>query len=155
MPTALRSRPLRLGTVAATDAMGLHGETLITVMGEHGVSLHRPRKGRVAGWATMRQLLHNAKERNGKPGMWVTARCKYFWQTVPFVQRDDTRPEDILTTGPDHAADAARYAAMELAESINLFNNGKPGPKFFHPAYGLIGGHEPPQHYRLESQMDH
>jgi hypothetical protein len=135
----------------ADDAMGLHGETLISIMGEHGVSLHRPKKGRVAGWATMRQLLHNAKEQNGKPGMWITARCKYFWQTVPFVQRDDTRPEDILTTGPDHAADAARYAAMELAESINLFNNTGTGPKHFHPLVGLVGGYGPDQHYRNES----
>jgi hypothetical protein len=138
----------------ADDAMGLHGETLISVMQEHGVSLERPKKGRVAGWATMRQLLFNAKERNGKPGMWITARCKYFWQTVPFVQRDPTRPEDILTTGPDHAADASRYAAQELAASINLFNNAQPtGKKFFHPAFGLIGGHQPDQIYRNESQV--
>jgi hypothetical protein len=112
-------------------------------MSDHGVMLRRPKKGRVAGWATMRQLLSNAKERNGKPGMWVTARCKYFWATVPFVQRDDTRPEDILTTGPDHAADAARYAAMELAESINLFNNGKPqqGYRHHHPLLVPSGFH--------------
>jgi len=137
----------------ADDAMGLHGETLITVMQEHGVDLQRPKKGRVAGWATMRQLLSNSVERNGRPGMYITARCKYFWQTVPFVQRDPSRPEDILTTGPDHAADAARYAAMELAENINLFNPRQAGPQFFHPAYGLIGGYEPPQHYRNESYM--
>ena len=38
--------------------------------------------------------------------MWISARCRYFWQTVPFLQRDPSRPEDIITTGPDHAADA-------------------------------------------------
>lgn len=137
----------------ADDYVGLHGDTLISVMGEHGVSLERPKKGRVAGWATMRQLLHNAKERNGKPGLWVTARCKYFWQTVPFIQRDDTRPEDILTTGPDHAADAARFAAMALADSVNLFNNTKTSTGYFHPAYGLIGTgnhNQPDQIYRYE-----
>ncbi len=29
---------------------------------------------------------------------------------MPFLERDPRRPEDMLTTGADHAADAARYA---------------------------------------------
>jgi hypothetical protein len=62
----------------------------------------------------MREMLHNAKERNGRPGMWISARCRYFWQTVPFIERDPHRPEDVLTSGPDHAADAARYAVMHV-----------------------------------------
>lgn len=57
------------------------------------------------------QLLHGL----GRPGMWITGRCRYFWQTVPFIERDPSRPEDVLTTGPDHAADAARYAVMHAA----------------------------------------
>ena len=62
----------------------------------------------------MRGLLDNVKTRNGQPGMWISARCKYFWATVPFLERDPTRPEDIVTKGPDHGADAARYAVMAL-----------------------------------------
>jgi hypothetical protein len=93
------------------DAAGLQ-DTLLQVLQTHGIYLQRPRKERVAGWAAMRERLHNAKERNGRPGMWVSARCKYFWQTVPFIERDPSRPEDVLTDGPDHAADAARYAVM-------------------------------------------
>jgi hypothetical protein len=96
------------------DARGLE-DTLLNVLGRHGVHLQRPRKERVAGWAAMRERLHNTKERNGRPGMWITARCRYFWQTVPFIERDPSRPEDVLTTGPDHAADAARYAVMHAA----------------------------------------
>ncbi|WP_407120233.1 terminase large subunit domain-containing protein [Bradyrhizobium sp. STM 3561] len=103
------------------DAAGLQ-DTLLEVLREHGVDLQRPQKQRVAGWAAMRQLLHNAKERNGLPGMWITARCKYFWQTVPFIQRDPSRPEDVLTTGPDHAADAARYAVMEQQMTSGQIN---------------------------------
>lgn len=93
------------------DAAGLE-DSLLVVLRRHGVYLTRPRKERVAGWAAMRDRLSNTKERNGLPGMWMTARCRYFWQTVPFVERDPSRPEDVITTGPDHAADAARYAVM-------------------------------------------
>ncbi len=97
----------------ADDAYGLE-DTLIHTLGRLGVHVQLPRKQRVAGWAKMRELLHNAKVRNGKPGMWISARCQYFWHTVPFIERDSTRPEDVITTGPDHAADAARYAVMAL-----------------------------------------
>jgi hypothetical protein len=96
------------------DAAGL-GETLLQALARCGVYLQRPRKERIAGWQAMRQRLVAAREGSGSPGMWATARCRYFWETVPFIQRDDTRPEDIDTGGTDHAADAARYAVMHLA----------------------------------------
>jgi len=99
------------------DAYGLE-DTLLNTLRGHGVWLQRPRKERVAGWAKMRELLHNAKERNGLPGMWVSERCSYFWKTVPFIERDPNRPEDIMTDGPDHAADAARYAVMNLGQQV-------------------------------------
>jgi hypothetical protein len=93
------------------DAAGLE-DSLLSVLRQSGVYLQRPRKERVAGWQSMRQMLHSAKMRDGKPGMWISARCKYFWQTVPFIERDPSRPEDVMTDGPDHAADAARYAVI-------------------------------------------
>jgi hypothetical protein len=128
------------------DAAGL-GETLLQVLSEHGVYLQRPRKQRVAGWANMRELLHNAKERNGRPGMWITARCKYFWSTVPFLQRDPSRPEDIITTGPDHAGDAARYAVQELIEQTGGVRNTKRDPRdrFIHPL-SVPPGFQPPRY---------
>lgn len=95
------------------DAAGLE-DSLLKVLRGFKVYLVRPRKERVAGWQAMRQRLHNTKERNGRPGMWVSARCKYFWQTVPTIARDPHRPEDVMTSGPDHAADAARYAVMDV-----------------------------------------
>jgi LAGLIDADG DNA endonuclease family protein len=98
------------------DAAGLE-DSLINTMGEYGVYVTRPKKERVAGWQLMRNMLVASKERNGQPGMWVHERCKYFYLTVPFLQRDQKRPEDLITTGPDHAADAARYACMNLGRA--------------------------------------
>ena len=75
--------------------------------------------------------------------MWITARCKYFWQTVPFLQRDPSRPEDIITTGPDHAGDAARYAVMELLEQTSAVKNDKFRDHLLalHPLSGIPGHH--------------
>jgi hypothetical protein len=101
------------------DAAGLQ-DTLLNVLRGHRVYLVRPRKERVAGWAAMRERLHNAKERNGRPGLWITARCRYFWATVPFIERDPSRPEDVMTDGPDHAADAARYAVMHASNYARM-----------------------------------
>lgn len=57
------------------DARGLE-DTLRNVPARDGINLQRPRKERVAGWAAMRERLFNAKEQNGRPGMWITGRCR-------------------------------------------------------------------------------
>lgn len=93
------------------DARGLD-DSLLGRLKQYGIHLNRPVKGRVAGWAAMRDRLVATRDKTGEPGLLVSARCQYWWQTVPFVERDPKRPEDIITTGPDHAADACRYACM-------------------------------------------
>jgi hypothetical protein len=102
-------------TGCADDYKGLE-QSLLQVFLQHHLHLIRPTKARVAGWARMREMAFNAKEKNGRPGLYVSARCGYFWRTVPFLQRDPHRPEDIMTDGPDHGADAARYACMHLGQ---------------------------------------
>lgn len=96
------------------DAYGLD-ESLLQVLARERVYLVLPNKtrgSRVSGWNKMRELFCNARERNGKRGMWVNARCTYFWETVPDLSRDPDREEDIISDGPDHGADAARYAVL-------------------------------------------
>jgi hypothetical protein len=68
------------------------------------------RKGsRVAGWQSMRRLLADAGKPD-VPGLYVSRACHYWWETVPLLARDPRRAEDVDTRGPDHAADACRYA---------------------------------------------
>jgi hypothetical protein len=93
------------------DAYGLD-ESLLSLFKRYGIHLQKPKKERIAGWSKMRNMLASARERDGRPGLWISARCRYFWETAPFVQRDAHRPEDIDTHGPDHALDAVRYAVM-------------------------------------------
>lgn len=94
------------------DAVGIEDNLLEFFRNDYDIHLQKPEKGRITGWAKMRQAMTNARERNGAPGFFASARCRYFWRTVPFLPRDPNRPEDVLTTAPDHAADAARYGVM-------------------------------------------
>lgn len=96
----------------ADDAYGLE-DTLIERLEDCDIYVQKPTKDRISGWTTMRNMLADAKLRNGKPGLWIHQRCEYFWKTVPFLQRDPKRPEDIISKDvPDHGADAARYGCM-------------------------------------------
>jgi hypothetical protein len=97
----------------ADDAYGLD-ESLLDALRRHGLRVQRPKKERIAGWALVRELLHNAKERNGRPGLYISARCKYTWATLPFLPRSELRREDVDTRAADHAADALRYLCMDL-----------------------------------------
>jgi hypothetical protein len=49
---------------------------------------------------------------DGDPMMFVFATCADFIRTVPAVQHDTARPEDVDSDGEDHSADESRYAAM-------------------------------------------
>jgi hypothetical protein len=79
-----------------------------------GVYFEPARKAdRISGWQTMRRLLADAGKPD-VPGLYVSRLCKFFWATVPYLARDEKRTEDVDTSGPDHAADAARYACLRM-----------------------------------------
>jgi hypothetical protein len=78
----------------------------------HGVVFQPAKKAdRVTGWQTMKRLLADAGKLD-KPGLYVSRACDYWWSTVPYLSHDLRKREDMDTTGPDHAADACRYAIM-------------------------------------------
>ena len=75
----------------------------------NGVFFYSARKGsRLHAWERMKILLADAGKPD-KPGLYISRRCEYFWNTVPTLPRDPKRPDDLDTRAPDHAADAARY----------------------------------------------
>ena len=74
-----------------------------------GVHFEPAHKGdRVQGWQRMRRLLADAG-RPDRPGPYVSRACRYFWLTAPYAGRDMKRPEDVDSSGADHALDAVRY----------------------------------------------
>ena len=44
--------------------------------------------------------------------LFVFDTCRDFIRTVPVLQHDPDRPEDLDTTAEDHIADEARYACL-------------------------------------------
>jgi hypothetical protein len=113
------------------DAKGLQpDDTLIKGMARYSLNFQRPMKNRRSGWAAMRELLFNAQQGNGKPGLWVNARCKGWWATVPLVPRDAAHPEDIDTKTIDHWADTCRYACTYEVQEAKINSSGETLAKY-------------------------
>lgn len=67
-------------------------------------------RGAMGGWDQMRSRL--VGDADGNPMMVVFDTCADFLRTVPVLQHDPDRPEDLDTSAEDHVADEVRYAAM-------------------------------------------
>jgi hypothetical protein len=77
-----------------------------------GVTFRPARKAdRVSGWEILRRMMQDAGCVD-KPGFYVSRNCEFFWSTVPYCARDPRKANDLDSRGPDHAADAARYAVL-------------------------------------------
>jgi hypothetical protein len=66
--------------------------------------------GPMGGWDQMRARLNGNAD--GLPMLVVFHTCKDFIRTVPVLQHDRDKPEDLDTEGEDHVADEVRYACM-------------------------------------------
>lgn len=66
-------------------------------------------RGAMSGWDSMRGRLKG--DEDGNPMMVCFSTCTDSIRTVPAVQHDELRAEDIDSDGEDHAADEWRYAS--------------------------------------------
>lgn len=66
-------------------------------------------KGAMGGWDMMRERLVGE---DGSPMLYFFSNCKASIRTIPALQHDEKRPEDLDTDQEDHAADMVRYACM-------------------------------------------
>lgn len=64
-------------------------------------------RGAMGGWDLLRQRLVGEDDR---PMLYFFETCRDSIRTLPALQHDDKRPEDVDTDGEDHAADEIRYA---------------------------------------------
>lgn len=53
-----------------------------------------------------------AFDEHGFPMFYVFKNCRNFIRTIPMLQYDEHKPEDLDTDGEDHIADAFRYMCM-------------------------------------------
>ena len=65
---------------------------------------------RLPGWMQIHYRL--SFDDDGRPMMYIFRTCKAFIRTIPLLQFDEHRPEDLDTDGEDHVADEVRYMCM-------------------------------------------
>ena len=67
-------------------------------------------QGAMGGWDQMRARL--VGNNDGHPMLVFFSTCIDSIRTIPFLQHDPDRHEDLWSDSEDHAADSARYACM-------------------------------------------
>lgn len=68
------------------------------------------RNGAMGGWDVVRQRLIG--DDDGRAMMYFFATARDAIRTIPMLQHDQSRAEDVDTKAEDHAADSVRYGAM-------------------------------------------
>jgi hypothetical protein len=66
-------------------------------------------RGAMGGWDQVRARLNGDGER---PGIYFFSTCRDSIRTLPALQHDQNKPEDVDTESEDHAPDEIRYACM-------------------------------------------
>jgi hypothetical protein len=116
-----KRRPLKIGDlkrfVAGTDVFSRQsdGTSVAKQYAKHGIHLRAANTDRVSGWAEILTRLGDV-DRGMAPRLFIHQRCQRLVGTLPDLQHDPNRPEDVLKVdcdeqgaGGDDAADALRY----------------------------------------------
>jgi hypothetical protein len=100
------------------------GTTIAAQYAKHGISLRSANTDRVNGWA---EILTRFGDVEGgiRPTLFIHKNCGRLIETLPTLQHDPNRPEDVLKVdadedgiGGDDAADALRYLVATKARTI-------------------------------------
>lgn len=108
------------------------GPSIAETMSAHGVHFAPADNrrigtlGAVGGWDQVRARLRGTDD--DAPMLYVFATCTHLIRTLPAMQHDDKRAEDIDTDGEDHAVDELRYACMSRPYVKDAPS--KPAPKW-------------------------
>lgn len=85
------------------------GPKMAEVFRQHGVPMIKGDDSRIPGWAQLRARLQG---RDGVPMVYICEDCIHLIRTLPALQPDRLKLEDVDTEGEDHAADALRLICM-------------------------------------------
>ncbi len=123
-------RKLELGDlkrfVAGADVFSRQsdGTTIAAQYAQHGISLRVANTDRINGWA---EILQRFGDVDGgiRPTLFIHKRCGRLIETLPTLQHDPNRPEDVLKVdadddgvGGDDAADALRYLVATKSRAV-------------------------------------
>src|SRR5262249_6364856 len=101
------------------------GTTIAHQYAREGIKLRPANTDRVNGWAEVLQGFGDP-EGGILPKLFIHGRCGRLVETVPALQHDPHRPEDVLKVdcdedgvGGDDAADALRYLVSTKARTVS------------------------------------
>lgn len=86
------------------------GESIADTADKHQVFFNKGDHKRLAGWMQCHYRLSFDDE--GFPMFYVFNTCKHFIRTIPLLQYDEHKVEDVDTRQEDHIADMWRYVLM-------------------------------------------
>lgn len=86
------------------------GPSIAEAMIREGVAFRQADNSRVSGWSQLRDRLDG--DEDAGPMLYAFDTCADFIRTIPALQHDPHKPEDVDSDGEDHAGDEARYACM-------------------------------------------
>ena len=125
------TRPLEISDlkrfVAGADVFSRQsdGSTIATQYAKLGITLRCANTDRVNGWAEILQRFGDV-EAGIRPTLFIHKRCGRLLETLPSLQHDPNRPEDVLKVdtdedgiGGDDAADCLRYLVATKSRSIS------------------------------------
>ena len=128
------------------------GPSLAERMWKRGVAFTRAdnsrvgKSGALGGWDMMRARIKGA---DGVPTLFVFDDCRDFLRTIPVMQHDNSRAEDLDTDQEDHIADECRYACLSRPWLPSRTENkpsrvtvGKPMWELTMDEYLAVGGRE-------------
>lgn len=123
-------RKLELGDLrrfsAGADVFSRQGDgsTVAQQYERQGIKLKPASMDRLNGWAELMQSFGDP-EHNVRPTLFIHQRCKRLVETIPTLQHDPNRPEDVLKVdanddgvGGDDAADALRYLVATKTRTV-------------------------------------
>ena len=100
------------------------GTTIAAQYAKHGINLRVANTDRVNGWAEIMTRFGDV-DAGIRPTLFIHSRCGRLLDTLPALQRDPLRPEDVLKVdadedgvGGDDAADCLRYLVATKNRTI-------------------------------------
>jgi hypothetical protein len=105
--------PAIFANIGFTDKYG--GQTIAETFARYGIMFLPASNRRVDGWNLMHQYLRYSDVLPPKLQFFET--CKNVIREIPLALHDEKKPEDLDTSGSDHALDATRYMLMSLHET--------------------------------------
>jgi hypothetical protein len=112
--------------VAGTDVLSRQsdGTTIAGQYAREGITLRPASMERINGWAAVLQGFGDS-EGGVRPKLFIHRRCGRLVETLPALQHDPSRPEDVLKVdadedgvGGDDAADALRYMVATKSRGV-------------------------------------